>query len=189
MLKKIALVGTAGFIAFLMSGITFADMSQSSGVYAEGNLGWGRVAEEPAGSTKTENTGVGLNMSIGYKFNPTIAVEAGVYRYPTEDFGNSEGSSNYAGIAAIKGAIPFDNGFEAFAKVGGAIVSHNLKGKNGGNPAGAGDYTGGAILLGAGLGYAFTPNWEGTVQGNVLASADDNIPTMQMLTIGLTYFF
>lgn len=144
MLKKIILL--LGIVTLGFSSLTFAALSKSSGAYVEGNLG----ITNKAGWTGIAN--------VGYQFNPNIALEGGYARL----------GDNYFTLA-VKGMIPFNNGFNVFAKVGPSIRNFNMNNL---------DFYG---VVGGG--YAFTPNLSGTLQG--LWISDNTYAG----TVGLTYIF
>jgi hypothetical protein len=141
MLKRTLYVSTLLSILTITSP-SYAALTKSSGLYVDGNFGFRNGAE------------VAATFDAGYKFNNNLGVEGGV------DFL----SSTYIDVAA-KGIIPFDNGFELFAKLGGTFDLH--------------------LFGGLGVGYAFTPNLSATLQGIVVS--DDSTP--YALTLGLGYIF
>lgn len=144
MIKKTALL--FGILGLICSSAVFAALSHSSGPYVEGDLGianQGRV--------------VGI-VNGGYKFNSNIAVEASYMHI----------GDNYLGIN-LKTMMPFNNGFDLFAKIGPTlrgISADNLE-----------------IFTGTGGSYAFTPNISGNMQVFWVSGGEVGA------TLGLSYIF
>lgn len=195
-MKKIIFALLVGSFWLLANSVCLAAPA-SNGVYFEGNFGYGKVDEKlvPSGEIgwmkDNDNTGFSWNADVGYKFSPSWAIELGYNSLPNEKFSTNffsevaEGTDNYFIDLALKGIIPFDSGLSLFAKAGAAYVNHKL------TPAPfvfvehSGSNSGYSPLVGLGIGYAITPNFEITVQGNSTFKTN-NIPAMMQGTVGLT---
>lgn len=153
-LKPVVILSTIG-----LSSLAHAGLAQSSGGYAEGNLGLGPASKFMG------------DVNLGYKFNDFFAIEGGFAKFSEI----KSSSDNYFFDGAIKGMMPFGNGFELFGKLGMA-------------EAYAYDQNKPVIYIDAGLGYALTPNWSATLQGFTTTENSD-VPSMYAGTIGLTYIF
>jgi hypothetical protein len=95
MSKRINMAIFLSFLFLMLSTSVFAALSESSGYYAEGNVGV-RDHQETA-----------IIGSVGYKLNNNFGIEAGVALL----------SKTYFDIAA-KAILPLDRGFEVFGKAG-----------------------------------------------------------------------
>jgi hypothetical protein len=142
-----------------MGSLAHAGLAQSSGAYLEGNIGFGPSSHFMG------------DANLGYKICDFFAVEGGF-----ADFGKIDHhGNNYFFDAAAKGIMPFGNGFELFGKLG---MAH----------ANSGDDSNPVLFGGVGVGYAFTPNLSGTVQG-FTTTQSGGVPSMYAGTVGLTYIF
>jgi opacity protein-like surface antigen len=118
MLKKIisavVLVTTCGFAGGVMAQPDYMYTIKPSGLYFDGNLGWGKSAIQVDGGAKDKNSGLAWNINFGYKFIPHLAAQIGILGSPkVSHTGSSPGEikGNYLLILAFKGIIPFESGF------------------------------------------------------------------------------
>jgi hypothetical protein len=154
-LRKILVFSSLMFVGSL----AYAGLSQSSGAYLEGNLGFGPGSHLMG------------DANLGYKICDFFGIEGGF-----AGFGKiNHQDNNYFFDAAAKGIMPFGNGFELFGKLG--MAHAHSEGDS--NPV---------LFGGVGLGYAFTPNLSGTIQG-FTTTQSGNVPSMYAGTVGLTYIF
>lgn len=153
MLKKLSIV----CFALLFSTSIFAALAKSSGVYVEGNVG-ANTDFDLAGSA-----------NVGYKINDYFAIEAGGAMYSGDD------DNDYLFDLAVKGIYPFPNGFNIFAKFGGAEAHGN------------GNFEA-VVYYGAGVGYSFTPNLTGVLQWNTTTS-NNGVEAPNLFFAGLNYTF
>lgn len=181
---KIGLVAVSSML--LYSHAALAVESKESGLYLNGNLGYGKVNEDVTGSTESDNTGFASNINFGYKLNRNLALEAGFSKYPDESFGSGiEGSENYSVELDAKLILPIQqSGFELFGKLGAAAVHHKLEGP----VTDAGTHTEPAAYVGAGASYSFTEKNAIVVQATA-TSENDPVPAMYLTTVGFMHTF
>ena len=183
-MKKIITTATLIAAGLAISSASFATLPKASGAYTDLNIGWAKVSEDVSGSTKTDNTGTGINWNVGYKFNPNFGTELGFLRFPNEDFGNAKGKNNYGLAFDLKGLMPLTNDFNIFGKFGFARMYHHLTG----NVSGSGSHAEYVVLMGVGGSYSFTNQIAAQVQ-TLTTVKNENVPTMYMVTAGVAYIF
>ena len=121
MLKKIvmaaALTSLAGFSGYAMAQ-PYSD-NLDSGVYLEGNLGWGKT-DDKSDVGHDKNTGFAWGLNAGYQFMPMLATQVGFYSSPKVTLNSSAGTikNNYQIVLAVKGMLPLDGGFSLYGLVG-----------------------------------------------------------------------
>lgn len=159
------------------------DAVKESGFYIEGNAGYGaykeskeqkaRIKELTNQGYKVTDKGLAANANLGYKINKNLAIEAGYTYLPEMKSANSVGnikqSGNYAIHGAVKGIIPFENGFNVFAKVGVAslhpgTITETIGNVSVKNPSNEKKKNLTELYAGAGVGYAISENVEANVQ-------------------------
>lgn len=119
-----------------------------------------------AAGTSTEIDGFdresGYGAFLGYKFNQSIAIEAGYYRVADSEYGSgplrADVSVDQADLSVI-GTLPLSNGFDLYGRLGVARLEAKAdvagyRGKEHDTNA----------LYGLGLGYAFTPVVHGRLE-------------------------
>lgn len=211
MLKNIGKLALLGSCAVLFSVSVLASEGSAikeSGVYVEGNVGYGKLDENLAGFSKNDNSGFLLNANIGYKFMRYIGLELGYTYLPNEDFGEGKdkygilrtarGNSNRLYDAVVRLTLPFDNGFSLFGKLGIGYLNHDLSivYPDGGKEDTYGNFP---AVAGAGVGYNFTPHFGVNAQFvatsethealNVWTNSYITIPATYQGMLGLSYIF
>lgn len=156
MFRKISIALFALLLSTCSTSI-FAALAKSSGGYVEGNIG-ADVDFNMAGSA-----------NIGYRINDYFAIEGGGAIY------SGDNDNDYLFDLAVKGIYPFPNGFDIFAKFGGAEAH------------GHGDFES-VVYYGAGAGYAFTPNLSIELQWNTTTS-NNGVEAPNLFFVGLNYMF
>ena len=152
---------------------SFAAKPKDSGIYVEGNAGWGKVNIIGAGS----NQGFSGSLNLGYQLNPYFAIEGGFTLQPKVI------QDSYYGDLAIKGILPIgDTGLDIFGKVGGA-VAHAI-GSSGFNAN-----TGVVGFFGTGASYWLTENLAVTTQATATTRSGNSIPAMYNVTGGIRILF
>lgn len=202
MIKRLMILTSASALAL---GTALAATPVDSGVYLEGNLGYGQVRQSVSDFTTKHRSGFAWNVDGGYKFNKNFGAEVGYTQYPTQKYVAKEGvlpigvsnktakgDENYAIDLALKGILPLQEGFSLFAKLGGAYAHHQDKViVTYVTPSQPTEIASKAyhkvVPYGAiGAGYAVTPNLELTVQGAGHTKNGD-VPAMWLVTGGATY--
>jgi hypothetical protein len=198
MLKKIillaALITFAGFASAIL-----ADLPESSGLYMDLNGGAGYINNSGGnviknifgqGSEDTRAVAVGI-FDLGYKFTDYVSAEVGFSLYGNKTQYGEVYKQNYTLDIALKGTFPILEGFDAFGKIGAAVVHTQQSYEY--NDADVYDKTAFAPLLAMGLDYYFTPNLSlilqggGTFEGN--SSDGETVYPNLALTIGIGYLF
>lgn len=174
--------GIAGTVNSSYTDGTGAAPSNSlSGVYLGTDIGYGKVKQKVSGPGKTKNAGFAYDLTAGYLFNKNVGVEAGYTRFRSVRANGAITSKNNNVVdLAAKGIIPFDNGMNAFGKLGVARVSTH--------PVGGLQHKKVLPYLAVGTGYAVTRNVDLDVQ---LAGTPKSgkVPAMYAATTGLVYTF
>lgn len=152
MLKKIIV-----FALFFFNSASFAALAQSSGPFVEVNIG------------SNSDFDLASHISLGYKINDFFAVEGGGATY------SGDNNNHYLFNLAFKGIVPFSNGFNIFAKFGGA-KAHGVNGFKS------------VVYYGAGAGYSFTPNVTGVLQWNT-TTENNGVEAPNLFFVGLNYSF
>ena len=198
MIKKIAAVvlgavlavsATAGFAseATTATKTQFADK-----MYADLNVGYAKIKEKVAGSEKQDNKGVAVNANVGMNLNDTMAVEAGVSKYPHEKFDNGvKGTSNYSVHVAAKGTMPVADNYAAFAKAGVARVHHKVNAATD-ITSEVGKHVAYAPFAAVGVEDAISDNTKLIAQVSATAKAKRHgvrLPAMAMASIGFGFDF
>jgi hypothetical protein len=200
MLKKIAILTSFLLIGGFTTNI-LADLPESSGMYMDLNGGAAYVNnsagdilksifESDSNSDDTKPVAVGI-FDVGYKFTDYVAAEVGLSLYGDKTQFGEVFEQNYAIDIALKGTFPMLEGFDAFGKIGAAMV--HSKQSYEGDDYDISDITGFAPYLAVGLDYYFTPNFSiilqggGTFQG--YSSDDETVPSFLALTLGVSYLF
>ena len=188
MLKKLLILGAVS----MLSVSAYAAKPLTSGIYVEGNAGYGQVRTDIANVSNT-NTGFMGGANAGYKFNQYLAVEIGINFFSKTTYSQSgikhdANKSNYYYDVAAKGILPLgDYGFDLFGKLGLAMAHTSWDStilNVGGN-----SYTKPVGLLGLGVDYYFTPQFAAVAQTNITTKSGDKVPSMLSGTIGISYLF
>jgi len=139
------LVKTLLLLVFLFPILAIAQQGDSGrysrpGAYVEGNVGANAIAITIFDESESSFDGLGLNVNLGYKFNPYVAAEGGYTHYFVSTGLN-------AAHLAIKGILPLgeQQRFKLFAKIGPGLMFKS------------GDSLG-VLYGGFGAGYSLTPN-------------------------------
>ena len=184
--RKIS-VCTVALLSALLSaffGVTavMAAVTLPSGWYVEGNVGASK-----AHVSGFDNTGVGGNVNVGYKFIPYFATEAGFTMYGAstlESDGDTIATIKHNSYdLVVKGILPISaSGFDLFAKLGWAGVYSSITGSSVDNSSS----TANGWYYGLGGDYSFFPNIAGNIQW---ARAEGNHSTgyLDLYSIGITY--
>lgn len=197
MLKRLTFIVL--FATAFTAGSALADLPESSGLYMDLNLGAAYLNNSSGDVLKSIFTSHEDDISpvvagifdVGYKFTDFVAAEIGINLYGDKDdqYGvNYE--QNYSIDIALKGIYPIVEGFDAFGKIGAALV-HTEQSYVGDNY----DYydiTGAAPYLAMGVDYYFTPNLSMIFQGSGNFSTDTNdgpVPSFVVFTLGVSYLF
>lgn len=207
-MKKITIT-TVVLLCAAFANVTFAAMPAPQGLYIEGNLGksfshyqdFSFYDYDLFGNQLIENThfsnqtGVGANINFGYKFNPYIAVEAGITHYApvkitvTDQYGysNSADLNQLSVDMAVKGILPISNtGLDLFGKAGIARINQYLDDSDVDD-----NFTSNVGAYWAvGAEYAFTSQLLGNIQfsraqGNSSADTD----SLDLASVGISYLF
>lgn len=97
-----------------------------TGIYLDLNSGWAKndTADNNQSNVK-HDSGFTINTNIGYKFSENLATEIGFSYLPYLSFKNTtqEIKSNFAYDLALKGMLPFGLHFDAFGKLGVALLT------------------------------------------------------------------
>jgi opacity protein-like surface antigen len=195
MLKKIisavVLVTTCSFTGMVMAQPDYLYTIKPSGLYVDGNLGWGKTAANVDGGTNDKNSGLAWNINFGYKFMPHLAAQVGILGSPKVDEG-ALGSmkDNYLLILAVKGIIPFENGFSLNILAGPARASTKLSKSMtiDDKPSEAGSYHKITAYLGLGADYNLTESFYVGLGVNYSLKAKP-VPAMYSLTGNIGYIF
>ncbi|KPJ67259.1 MAG: hypothetical protein AMJ43_05155 [Coxiella sp. DG_40] len=188
MLKKIIILTSLSVFILFTIPYTLAATSLPKGIYASLNGGYSKVDETIKDSRKQHNSDFGANASLGYKFTPVIATEAGFTWHTSEYFDHDiKGDNNFAIDLALKLMLPFEPmGLSLFAKAGPALVHHRLK--DGTQLVEhVGDHTRPALYLGGGIGYAISRNLAVDIQASATTRNGKTIPAMYLVSAGITY--
>ncbi len=112
--------------ALLVGLIVNMDVHAESGVYIDGNAGYGST-----GGLSIHNGNFAYSGDIGYQFNTYFGLELGYnhfgkvskeyFGYRTNQFGN------YSADIAVKGILPFKDRWSLFGKLGLAYVNQQEK--------------------------------------------------------------
>ena len=116
------------------------------------------------GSTKIEgfDREGGFGAFIGYKFNPSVAIEGGYHRLADTEFraGAVRGDLTVDQLAlSVVGALPLSHGFDGYGRLGYNRIEAEA---DGAGFTGKEDESG--ALYGLGLGYSFSPVVHGRVE-------------------------
>lgn len=146
-------------------------------------------------SSNIDNVGLGGRLYVGYQFNRNVAAEWGYSHMGSAEFDRMNNTVNRGKIknrvadVSLKGIVPLDSGFSAYAKVGLARI------RGTGNDIikttstqFRSDQTKTTSLMGLGLGYDFTPNTNGEIfwTRHIKTGLVQNI---DLFGVGLAYYF
>ena len=165
----------------------FATQPKTSGIYAGIGIGGGIVNAEFKEYTR-DNAGLAGNANLGYQFNKYLGLEAGFAMYSkSKADGKDLATNNYAFDLAAKGIIPLGSGFDAFAKLGAAMVHTKWASTIDGQavPDGGKSYTEPTAYFAAGFDYALTQHFLATLQGTATTNGS-HVPSMFAGTVGVT---
>jgi hypothetical protein len=198
-IKKITLIcatlfsGCAAFSAH-------ATMPLPMGWYTEANVGLPNVSNiDYASDSSINNTGIGLNVNVGYKFMPFFGLEGGYSTYGTANAENNnikvaKATSQTYDLAA-KVMLPIQNsGFEFLAKLGiGRTRTHvtnldNSYAVANGITVNAGTDLATSVIYALGGEYSFTPNMLVNAQW-MRADGGDNTGNLDLYLVGFAYLF
>ena len=195
MLKKITsavvLVTTCSFTGVVMAQPDYLYTIKPSGLYVDGNLGWGKTAANVDGGTNDKNSGLAWNINFGYKFMPHLAAQIGILGSPKVDEGTlGNMKSNYLLILAVKGIVPLENGFSLNILAGPARASTKLSKSMtiDDKPSEAGSYHKITAYLGLGADYNLTESFYVGLGVNYSLKAKP-VPAMYSLTGNIGYIF
>jgi hypothetical protein len=194
MLKKITiavvLVTTCGCTSVSVAQPDYMYVIKPSGLYVDGNFGWGKTAVSVDGAASNKNSGLVWNVNFGYKFMSHLAAQIGVLSSPKVDAGASgEIKDNYLLILAFKGIIPFENGL-SLNILAGPAWSHTKLSKSmniDGKPY-SGSYHKITGYFGASVDYNFTESFYVGLGVNYSLKAKP-VPAMYSLTGNIGYIF
>lgn len=188
---------TGTFALLLLAAPAYAVMSLPYGWYLEGNAGSTTLTEKSYPG-RDSSSGVGYNASVGYKFMPYFAMEAGYSRYAQtiikDAAGNKAGTDNHDSYQIVgKGIIPvYESGFELFAKLGATRVASDLKIDNASvaNSIGLGGSSHNDINIFFGFGgqYYFMPELAVVGQWQ-RAVGNSSTGTMGLVSGGISFIF
>ena len=137
-----------------------------------------------ASSTKLDGAGRegGFGGFVGYKFNQTVAVEAGYARLADGSF-EFDGESadvkfNQASVSVI-GTLPLSSGFNLFGRLG----YNEIRAKVNYQGVSASEKLDDGVVYGVGLGYAFSPAISGRLE------VTKPISEMTKVTAGVAFHF
>jgi opacity protein-like surface antigen len=218
MLKRSTIFVALSAVGLLLAGNTFAaydsdgnaiNSIKDTGIYVEGNVGFANINEDTGlPTTKTDTDGLAINLNAGYKANKNLSFEVGVTRLSDEDFGTVtiesydyiqdktvdetvklDAKNNYMYDIAVRAILPLDNGVSIFGKFGLGYFNHEAVAAADGRTVTdtVGDEF---VLLGAGVGYNFTPNFAINLQGIFTPKTEDkDLPVTFQGYLGLNYLF
>ena len=169
--------------------------------------------------------GFGALFYAGYNFSHNFGLEASYNHYANSNYSTTQSNLNSGVATAIvhaklefkthtydivaKGYLPFDNGFELFARAGASYVIQKVNYSNNSGtfvvPVGNNDLATPSIgdtttkrirpTVGLGAGFNFTKNWEMSFAWNHvfgsgnLKSSTSAIADLDMITLDITYSF
>jgi len=170
------------------------------GWYAEGNVGEPNISNITyATNSSNSTTGIGWNLSAGYKFMPFFALEGGYTTYATTNakFNGTtvaKGTSQSFDLVG-KAILPIQNsGFEFIAKLGvGRTKTHVTNSDNSfavanGIAVNAGTFNSTSLVYGVGGEYAFTPEMLVNAQW-VRSDGGSGTGDLDLYSIGVAYMF
>jgi OOP family OmpA-OmpF porin len=137
-----------------------------------------------ASSTKLDGAGRegGFGGFVGYKFNQTVAIEAGYNRLADGDVDvdgeNVNVKFNQASVSVI-GTLPLSSGFNLFGRLG----YNEIKVKGSYMGVSASEKLDDGVVYGVGLGYAFSPAISGRLE------VTKPISEMTKVTAGVAFHF
>lgn len=176
-------------VGLVSSFLVLAISPIASAWYVEGNVGYGKVNSD-LDYWSTDNTGTAESLNIGYEFNQNFALEAGFANFSdtSADYLGDLNTENYYFDVAAKGILPLAKGFQLFGKLG--IAEAHTKWANYiyGDTQGNG-YTRTVGLVGGGVSYNVTDHFAITAQYVTTSKSGDEVPEMEMTSIGLAYKF
>ena len=188
-------------VSFLVvAGITAANIGiasdypavKSSGLYVDGNIGYGMVRVKNSGYPSSDFNGFAWNFSLGYQFIRYVALEAGYTRFADIKVSPLLGSLEtpvQGEDLLVKGIYPFcHDQFELFAKAGYTRLSKStLAIVNG--AATTQDQKKMVPTFGLGGGYNITPVIDLTVQWILTLSQGNGFPATDAFFGGISYKF
>ncbi len=171
--------------------------------------------------------GFGALFYAGYNFSKNFGLEASYNHFANSDYSTTQSSINSLGSSdaivhaklefkthtydvVAKGYLPFENGFELFARAGASYVIQkvNYSNDSAGSfvvPVGGDEFATPSIgntttkrlrpTVGLGAGFNFTKNWELSFAWNHvfgsgnLKSSTSAIASLDMITLDITYSF
>lgn len=196
-MKAKTLTVLAGMVSLFTHHPAYACMPLPSGWYIEGSGGSVRQQDASNGGLTTDTSGLGWNATIGYKFMPFLAIEAGYTQYgiikekngATTVMRNRPVSVDFA----AKGIIPIANsGFEPFGKVGYARSKNKIQVTDAAlipPTASTDNESASGLYLGAGAQYYFMPELAVVAEWNRAAGNNDSVGHLDLYSIGLSFIF
>lgn len=171
--------------SLICSGLVLLGAVASTQVAAQQNAGSGFFVSGNAGRSQF-NIGDGLGkkndfvagVSVGYSFNPNVAVEAGFNDYGKVEFGGVNGKAR-ATHASLLLSAPIANAFSVYGRLGASSTDRQVSGFG---SSGTDRKTEG--LYGVGVGYNFAKNVQGTVEYQQLQDSE-----VRAVAAGVKYRF
>ena len=144
-------------------------------------------------TARSEGTGVGTRLFVGYNMNRYAAIEGGYtyfssMTYKTNTFSNNVKTRFGSFDVLGKGMLPIaDSGFDIFAKLGGAYVHSKTSGKieNVSIPGSSASAFRPAGAIGAS--YDITQNWVADLSYNQIFYSSSTVNNPSLIALGISY--
>lgn len=177
-----ALVGSTMAIAGGADNATVPLYGAKTGVYLNGDLGYGGY--DYSGNPGTDHgAGLAWAASAGYQFMKNLAVEVGYVGLPSNTIANTTVHQGYVNVLAK--AIYSIKQYDVFAKAGLGLTMESAKGDNV-TVTNNNHYP--VPVIGAGAAYNFTDNVAATLEGRYSFKTDNVSDTLVGLA-GISYKF
>ena len=195
--KHLIIASGLAALAFTSSAIAF--MSVPAGWYLEGNAGSTHVSNQSNfNGGRTSNSGIGLNLDVGYKFMPYVGTEIGYTQYANTFIKNNNGTKaatvkNYSYDLALRGILPIgSSGFELFAKLGVGRMNTKISIDNqaaaSGLGIGSGNHNATGLYMGIGGQYYFMPELAANVQWARM-NGNNSTGNFDLVSVGFSFIF
>ena len=166
------------------------------GVYLDANFGYGwndlaLTSKQKAVPSKVKcDDGFTANVNLGYQFSQNLAAEFGFFVIPDAKLDNGDKlESNFSYDLAVKGMLPFDDQFSAFAKLGVGFSTGKYNGSSWVDPtAGSKSAVTGFGALGLSWMPAQVPDLSVSVQGYAFLKSG-TMPAHYGVLGGVGYLF
>lgn len=174
-------VGALGLLAATLAN---ADYSTLHNFYIGGAAGYGKV-DASVPNAVNNNSGLLWMAKAGYHFTRYLGVEGGYINLPNvKSNGIYERKQNNIIYGAVVGTMPLKYGFDVYGKAGLATVHTRVM------PGftNEGSYSKLTGLVGAGVGYAITPNLSFNLEAD-MTNKSGQVPASHAVLLGLSYSF